>query len=329
MSEKLADVYRGEIVESRHYGDLTVVNHLGENIFSIGNPELLTYWRSCAKPFQLLPLIISGAVDKYKITSEELAVMAASHNGEKVHVKIVSNILNKIGATPADLLCGIHAPYDRQARELLYRNNQEISTLHNNCSGKHTALLAICRYYNWSTENYLSIEHPLQQLLLETVAVMAEVPQTEVMLGKDGCGVVVFGLPLSKMALAYYKLANPAALNDKQGRAARLVTDAMEKHPYLLAGRKRFNTGLMQVTKRKFTAKFGAEGVFCIGVHNGPGIAVKIGDGNKRALPPVVVELLKQLKILNAKELESLKDYHYPVVKNHRGEVVGKIVADY
>lgn len=325
MPEVLAKVYRSNLVESIHYGDLAIVDKYGNNVTSIGNSDYITYWRSAAKPFQALPVIFSGAAEKYGLEKEELAIMGASHNGEKEHVEVVEGILNKIGLDKSALLCGIHSPYHKPTAKLLYRSGEDPSELHNNCSGKHAGLLTLCQYYGWSIEDYLKPEHPVQQLILDVISEITDYPREKIYLGIDGCGVVVFGLPIKNMSYAYARLANPETLPEKYQEAAKIITKSMEDHPFFVAGSDRFNTKLMEVSKNKLVAKMGAEGVFCIGVHGDVGITLKISDGNSRAVPPVIVEILSQLGILNEKEIEQLQKYHKPDVLNNHKDKVGYI----
>jgi len=319
--ELLAEVYRGELVESCHYGHI-VVDQSGETRAVAGKGDQVTYWRSAAKPFQLLPVICSGAADKYGITERELAVMAASHNGEKMHVQTVQGILDKLGLDESALLCGIHPPFHRATARSLIQQGLEPSRLHNNCSGKHAGLLTICRYNDWTLDDYDRPEHPVQRLILQTISEITGIQTDKIILGVDGCGVVVFGLPLDRMAYAYARLANPATLPAYYREAAVRITTSMEKYPELVGGSGRFNTELMKVTGNKLVAKTGAEGVFCIGIHGDTGIALKIADGNRRAIPPVIIESLAQLGQLTDDELERLKPYQYPdVINNHRARV--------
>ncbi len=329
MAEILANVYRGDLIESNHYGNLAVVAKSGQNIAGVGNSQQITYWRSAAKPFQALPVVFSGAADRYGIGDEELAIMAASHNGEEQHVEIVKGILDKIGLDESFLLCGIHSPYHKPTAKQIIRSGNEPGRLHNNCSGKHAGILTLCQYYGWSLEDYLEAEHPVQQLFLGVISEVTDYPEAKIHLGVDGCGVVVFGLPLENMALAYARLADPESLSTRYQEAAGKIARAMVDNPGLVAGTDRFNTDLMKVTGDRLVAKMGAEGVFCIGVNKQMGIAVKIADGNRRAIPPVIVETLHQLDILSEKELDELEKYHIPRVLNNHRRKIGFIEPDF
>ncbi len=325
MSEYIADVYRSNLVESRHRGDVAVVDPDGKLKYFSGNPDNQTYLRSAAKPFQILPVINSGAADFFNFTKQEIAVMSASHNGEEKHIKTIREILEKIEVSEEKLNCGIHDPYFKKAAHKLYLDGNKPTDIHNNCSGKHAALLALCKFKDWDLDNYLAKEHPVQQLMLTTISEVSDIKRTDIYLGEDGCGVVVFGLPVKKMAYAFARFANPDYLPNKYKEAAQRITKSINDHPDMIAGTKRFNTDLIEVVGDKLTGKIGAEGVFCFGLYNGPGVSVKVEDGNSRALPPVVIDILKTLDYLTEEELSQLQRYVRPVVKNHHDHEVGYI----
>jgi len=325
MSEYIADVYRSNLVESRHRGDVAVVSPTGTLKYYSGNPEKNTYLRSAAKPFQILPVINSGAADFFNFTKQEIAVMSASHNGEEKHVKTVKEILNKVGISEDKLNCGIHDPYFKKAAHKLYLNGNKPSEIHNNCSGKHAALLALCKFNEWDLDDYLKKDHPVQQLMLTTISEITETKKEDIFLGEDGCGVVVFGLPVHKMAYGFARLANPDSLPNRYKEAAQRINKSIKDHPNMIAGTKSFNTDLIEVMGDKLTGKMGAEGVFCFGLYNGPGVSVKVEDGNSRAVPPVVIDVLKKLNVLSQEELEKLKKHERPIVKNHHKHEVGYI----
>ncbi len=327
MSQKLVEVARGELVECVHRGYVAVTDLEGNILYKLGDPNHVTYFRSAAKPIQALAVFESGAVDKYKFTDEEIAIFCASHAGEEQHTQMVSKILEKIGVDEGFLQCGVHAPLNKETCIELYKRGKKPESLHCNCSGKHSGMLAAAKAWGFSLENYRDINHPLQQQMLQLVADFAEVEKQEIIVGVDGCGVPVFGLPISRMALAFAKLSKPhKCLKQERMEAVKRITSSMIKHPQLIAGIKRFDTRLLEVTKGKLIGKVGAEGVFCVGLMNqGIGIAVKVEDGNPRALWPSVVHVLKQLKVLDAREIEQLKNFYPIKLKNFHKEVVGEI----
>jgi L-asparaginase II len=331
MSDILIKIYRGNLVENIYRGDITIVDGKGNSIFSVGESRKITYWRSSAKPIQVIPVIYSGAADRYKLTDKEIAIMASSHSGEEKHIKLIYNILVKIGLDEKALLCGIRPPIHKPTAKYLYKNKIKISPIYNSCSGKHVAQLALCQYYGWRINDYYKLEHPVQQMILEIIAKVTGYPKEEICLGIDGCGVSVFGLPIKNMSYAYARIVNWKLLFPEYRQAAKRIFLSMVKYPEIVGGIDRFDTDLMRVSEGKLLAKSGADGVFCIGVQNenGMGITIKMESGNMKFLPPVVIRILNQLKILPKEKLNQLEK-HYPLwMKNCHNERVGKFVSDF
>jgi len=324
-------MYRNKLVESIHRGDVAIVNENGKDLYKYGDINKITYWRSAAKPFQTLPLIFTGTAQKYSFTEKELAIMAASHSGEPAHTRVIKTILDKIGLDESYLKCGVHSPLHKKTAKELLKAGKKPGPVHNNCSGKHCSLLALCKYHDWPLTTYYEKSHPVQKLIIKTISDITKVSVNNIYYGEDGCGVIVFGIPVRNMAYAYARLANPNSLPVKYRKAARIMASCMEKYPRMVGGTGRFNTDLMNVTGNKFVAKSGAEGVFCIGVHGKMGITVKIEDGNKRAIPPVILQILSQLGIISAADIkkQKLEKYQKPSVINNLGHEVGKIVPEF
>lgn len=187
MSEILVKVSRGGYAESLHRGSIAVVDNRGTLLDHVGDPDFSTFLRSCAKPFQALPVLESGAADHFQFTPAELACMCGSLNGQDYQVQAVSGILSKIGLSEDDLQCGIHPPLHRPTARQLEEEGKKPRPIHHNCAGKHAGMLAVCVYYGWPTETYPRIENPVQQSILETVSRMTEIPREEVKIGIDGC----------------------------------------------------------------------------------------------------------------------------------------------
>lgn len=326
MSEKLVEVVRGNLVESLHRGDLAVVDYTGRMLYSVGEPRTkVSFIRSASKPVQAIPILTSGAADRYQFTDCELAVFCASHSAEPVHVNTVLSILEKVGLTQSALQCGSHLPFNKEAANELLRNQQEASEVHCNCSGKHSGMLALAQHMGWDVSNYLQVEHPVQQAMRQSMATFAGMDKDDIAIGIDGCGVPVFGLPVYNMALAWAQLTRPEQLDDANASAAKRITAAMTACPTLVAGTGRLCTGLMTHLNGRLVAKSGAEGVYCAGIlEQGIGIAVKIEDGNGRATGPAVIDTLRQMGFLTDTDLANLKEFHNPTTYNHRRDVVGE-----
>ncbi|MBS4029909.1 MAG: asparaginase [Clostridiales bacterium] len=326
MSEILVHVTRGGMMESIHRGDLAVVDTGGNLVFSIGNPQLKTYWRSAAKPFQVIPMVEAGGMERFGFTGEELAVMTSSHGGEERHVAVIQSMLNKLKRTALDLECGPSPPmYQRAANEIL-KAGGTFSTLTNSCSGKHCCMMALAEMRELDIAGYSQVIHPVQHETLRTVSDVTGLFPKDIQLGIDGCGVPVFGLPLYNMAIAYAHLGKPDSFPEVRKEAMGTVAAAMTANPYFVAGTGRLDTELMEVTRGRILAKLGAEGVYCLSVMGeGIGMALKIEDGNTRAIDPVIIEVLKRMNLLSAEEFDSLHERWEVKVRNHRKETVGMI----
>lgn len=328
QSEVIAVAYRGDFEESRHYGSIAVVDGEGRLLYSRGDPERLTFLRSAAKPFQALPLIETGAYAAFAFTLDELAVMCASHSGEDMHVERVLSVLRKIGLTEESLQCGVHAPFHKPTVRRLLETGEKIGPARNACSGKHAAMLAVCRYQGWDTAGYLELAHPVQQLMLKTVAELTGYPAEAIRTGRDTCGVPVFAVPLKNMALGYARLAGAGEFSKERRQAIALIQEAMARHPELIAGTGRFTTALLKVAGGALIAKDGAEASFGVGsIPRGIGIAVKIEDGSDRALAPVVVRILAELDLLDNRALAELAPFKVHELKTWGGVSAGRLEA--
>ncbi|MCY0901121.1 MAG: asparaginase [Firmicutes bacterium] len=327
----LAELWRGGYLESAHCGHVAVVGEDGELIAHAGDPHRLVFARSAWKPFQALAVVESGAVDAFGFTDAELAVCAASHHAEDIHVQAVSSMLQKLGMTEADLRCGAHAPYSAQAAAALLRSGRDPSQLHSNCSGKHTGMLAAAKQMGADASGYLALDHPVQQYVFDAVCDVTGMNRAEVAVAVDGCGVPVFGVPLAALARAYACLADPDLAPSSRRKGLRRVRDAMMAHPEMVSGTDRFNTRLMQAGAGEIVAKLGAEGVFGIGLVRRAGqaraFAVKVQDGASRAVEPAVCRVLQELAALDAGRQDALSEFAFPVLRNVAGTVVGKVVS--
>ena len=338
IAEPLVEVKRGSITESRHRGHIVVVDPEGNIITSLGTPENVTYLRSSAKPFQAIPLLTTGAADRFDFTDREVALACGSHNGEPIHTELARSMLKKIGLGPEALHCGAHEPYGAEAALELRTRGEEPNVLHNNCSGKHVGMLAVALHLGAPIENYESPENPVQKAIADVVSQFSGVPVTDLAVGVDGCAAPVFGMTVKAMALAYAHLVSPPASFDKKTRdACERIVRVMSAYPELIGGTShRLDTEVMRAAPRRVVSKVGAEGVYTAGVKpseewpHGLGVALKIEDGDdKRARPTVVLELLRQLGVLRDESLEAVAKYAFYPLLNRRGDVVGEVRASF
>jgi len=327
MPEILAKVYRGDTVESVHYGSVAVVDSKGRLVYTAGDPKFFTYLRSSAKPFQTIPLIESGAAEHFDFSTKELAIVSGSHNGEKIHVDTVKKILKKVGLSEKYLKCGTHTPLYYTAKNITPKPTQKFSVLQHNCSGKHAGMLALSKYKGYNPKNYIDPKHPMQKMILKAVAEICEYPQDKIKIGIDGCSAPNFALPLSNMALGFARLVSS---NSNHRDSLKVVLNSMRKYPEMVSGQGRLDYILANVTNGKVVSKAGAEALQCFGiVGENLGVAVRILDGNIRANGCVVAEVLRQLGILSKADLKKMEKFAYPKIKNWSGLEVGYIKADF
>lgn len=334
QSEILAKVIRGETIESIHRGHLIVTDGAGETLFSLGEPETVTFFRSSAKPFQAFPFLTSGSADRFGFAEDEIALACGSHSGEKYHVELARKMLERIGLTEKDLRCGAHLPFDEERAEEILRSDGNPTELHNNCSGKHAAMLALAKHLGADLSDYENIENPVQKEILKAVAKFTDVPVDEIKLGIDGCAAPNFAVSVRAMAQSFARLVYPPADFDEETReACRRIVSAMISYPEMIGGTRRLDTLLMQAANRQLISKIGADGVYVAGVLPSPrwkkglGIAFKIEDGeDKRARPVVAIELFKKLGIFGEDALSELSPLP---LKNRRGDVVGRVEASF
>lgn len=337
--EPLVEVRRGSITESRHRGHIAAVDSEGTVCAFLGEPKLVTYLRSSAKPFQALPLVASGAADHFGLTERELAVACASHNGEPIHTETVAGILRKIGLDASALKCGIHEPFSKEEARALRERGEQPGVLQNNCSGKHAGMLALALHLGAPVETYDRPDHPVQIMIGRTVAQFSGVPLEDIAVGTDGCGAPVFGISVRAMALMYARLvAPPKEFDERTREACTRIVSAMIECPELIGGgsatEQRLDTEMIRAGRGRLISKIGAEGVYTVGVLPsekwpvGLGLALKIEDGeDRRARPTVVIEALRQLGVLEGEALKMVEPYANFAILNHRGETVGEVRA--
>ena len=302
------EIYRGKVLESRHTVHVAVVNANGQLVAQAGDPALITFWRSAAKPFQALPLVEDGVVARFGLTRQDLALACASHSSEPAQVALVREFLQRIGCSERHLMCGPHRPLSDAVAKDYEARGVRLIAVYSNCSGKHTGMLALAKHHGWPTEFYARVEHPVQQRCLKSVSDYTDVPAKEIGVAVDGCGVACFALPLRQMALAYTRLDGP-------------VLEAMTIHPELIAGDGRPCTEMMRAHPGRVVAKVGAEGIYsALLIRESLGVALKVEDGHSVASALAIATVLSELG-LKPQPATLLKR----PITNSRGEIVGEM----
>jgi L-asparaginase II len=325
MATVLAEVRRGPLVECRHYGAVAVAAANGSLIARAGDPGLQTFFRSSAKPFQALPIVTSGAADAYGFTNAELAVCAASHNGEPIHLEVVAGLLSRLDLGDSYLQCGVVPPIDHDEAAKVATGQLAATPRHCDCSGKHSGMLAVCTLRGYPLDSYRDPDQPLQREILGVMADFLGLPAADIPLGTDGCGVPTFAAPVERIARAWALLTAPP---DPYREAARRVLDAMAAEPYMVAGRERICTDLMTLTGPSIVVKTGAEAVFCLALRERNwGVAIKVEDGNSRGMPVIVASVLQQLGLWDEATVAQFFARQSPQVRNNAGAVVGELRA--
>lgn len=312
----LVALRRDELVESVHRGRIAICDPSGEVVETVGDSEGYFYPRSALKPFQAMPLVLSGAADEFGLSEEELAIACASHRGEERHVEAVRSLLEKAGLSEDDLDNGAHPPIHDPSMDELIRRGEEFGKVHGNCSGKHAGMVAVCVHEGWDVGSYRKPEHPLQRWILSLIATACGVKEERIIVGGDGCGAPAFAMPLKSLATGFARLATGESLPDEIAAASLRLRDAMRNNPFMVSGTGGFDTRVME--KTDLVAKSGADGVWAAGRKEGWSIALKVSDGASRAVRPVVASVLKRRGI----EVESSSP---PVVRDLHGEEVGEM----
>ena len=322
----LIEVTRGELVESRHRGAVAILDAAGGVRHAIGDIDDPVFARSAIKPLQALPLVESGAADRYGLGAAELALACASHQGQPAHIERVTRWLASIGLGPDDLECGAHLPTDVPSAQALIRAGEAPTAVHNNCSGKHTGFLSTARHLGEATRGYIEAEHPVQQRITQVLAEMTGLDLTRAPRGRDGCGIPVIGLSLRGMAHAFARMADPKDLPAERRAASTCLLDAMAAESAMVDGTAGIAHAVMRVAGAAVRLKPGAEGVFCAALPQlGLGVALKIEDGTQRAAHLAMLTVLDRLGCFDEAQRMALHPYLSPHIRNVAGVDVGVV----
>ena len=319
----VVEVTRGAMVESRHLGAAAIMRPDGKVVESWGDIDAPVMARSAIKPIQAIPLVESGAADRFGLTDRQLSLACASHNGEARHVAAVRDWLAQIGLTEADLECGAHAPGRLPVFEQFIRAGVPLTQAFNNCSGKHTGFLTTAVHLGEPTRGYIRADHPVQKRIATVYGELGRFDPSRAPTGSDGCGIPTLGVPLRAMATAMAAMADPSHL--KQSRVAAIVRirAAISAEPFFMAGTGRFCTRINGALPGIVQIKTGAEGVYCGMLPTlGVGVALKIWDGAGRASEVAMARILHHLGVLDARHYA---DAINPPILNVVGARVGDI----
>ncbi len=295
-----------------------------------GDPGLVAFLRSSAKPFQAMAFLRRGLDATLALSDVDVACACASHEAQDKHVESARRILSAGGNAESDLRCGTHAPARKDLEARIARGEIALSPLHNNCSGKHAAMLAVCRAEGWPTVTYTEPDHPLQRENLATLAAFAGVATSDITVAVDNCTVPTFALPLRVAARAFARLLEPADLPDDLADAAGRAVKAMTSRPDMVGGDGRLDTTLMELTRGRLVVKTGANGFHAIAGRppaGGPalGFAMKLaGAESENQKAPVTIACLAAVGLLSEDEATTLLARHSSAQLSCRGAVVGR-----
>lgn len=297
----IGHVLRGGVVDNVHRGALVIADTKGSVVSAVGDPMRRAFIRSAGKPLQALALIERGGAERYGLTPEEIAIVCASHSGGPAQVAAVRSVLAKAEIPEEALQAG--------------------SGIKDNCSGKHSGMLALAKMLGHPLESYCSRDHDIQGLILQAVSEMCGLPKEEIGVAIDGCGAPIFVMPLLNMATGYARLANPDGLTDARAEACRKIVAAMQAHPEMVGG-----LDLRPFTNHKIVAKSGASGCYCLGLlQRGAGFAMKVADGSSTPVHAACFEFLRRNGYVTPEEHEALLAQCSPIVRNRRNDVVGRL----
>lgn len=328
-AEVLVEESRAGLIENVHFGMICGVNERLETTFHVGDDHHYTYYRSAAKPIQALPVFLSDIITKYGLTREEAALFTASHRGEPYHIAALESMLKKLPVHEDELFCPCSYPLNAKPREDMIWANKVKRRLYHNCAGKHMGFVAVCRELGYPVEGYWEVDHPLQQQILMILSSLSELSISEIVVGKDGCGVPVFAIPLKNMAASYLKLACPDLIEDPLlQKAVRDMTSVMNEYPLMVASDKFICSALLQ--DQNIVAKGGAQGVYCFGLRNQRiGYALKVLNGSEEVWPNIVASILEQIDYDNRDTIARLRAMKPSVIMNDSGDAVGEITEKF
>jgi L-asparaginase II len=320
----LVDVARGPLVESQHAGALAVCDARGGVVIALGDVGRGVFPRSAVKALQALPLIETGAADRYGLTDAEISLACASHLGEPAHVATARGMLEKAGRDEPCLECGAHWPGGEEAAHALAARGEKPSQLHNNCSGKHAGFICTACAEREEPSGYVRPVHKVQRRIRAALEEIAGVAMDERAMAVDGCSIPTYATPLSALARAFARFGSGETFDPTRAAAARRIRAAVAAEPFMVRGTGRFDTVAMGALGERVFVKTGAEGVYCGAVpERGLGVALKCADG--RAAEAAMACVIGALLDLDADQRAVIDRARSPVLRNWKGVEVGRL----
>jgi len=314
----LIEVTRGLLVESEHRGAVAISDTRGRLLLALGDVARPVFARSSVKSLQCVPLIESGAAERFGFGDREIALACASHGGSDRHVAVASAMLERIGLAETALGCGAHMPMGETAARALVARGERPSQLHNNCSGKHAGMLATAVHLGEPLDGYWSPTHPVQARVRDVLVSLTGLPLGADVMAIDGCAVPTWAVPVSALARLFAVVVTGEGVAPPRQQALRRILEACWREPDMVAGPGRADSVLMQRLAGRVFLKTGAEGVYCGGFPElGLGFALKIDDGTKRASAGAAMALVERF----LPEARGLVDKR--IMRNWRGDVIG------
>ncbi len=326
MENFSANFIRANTVESSHKYKILVKNLNGKTIISSKNENDFVYPRSSIKIFQAIPFMESNPVKHFKLNSKQLALACSSHRGEYFHIKELESWKKKIGIVNSDLQCGIHYPLNSKSSERLFRLNKYANQIHNNCSGKHLAMLTTCIISNYIKNKYLDFYHPHQLRIRKVFEKFSNKQIVKKNFGIDGCSAPQYSFKIKDIVKMVSNLNKSYNDNFHFSNEVKLLVNSIICNPRFIGGSDSLDSRIMEITKKNIFCKGGAEGVFLFTeLKKGLSGIVKVIDGNDRAIPYIVYSLFKKLKIMNENQLRALKKIYSFKLNNHANINIGAI----
>lgn len=310
--ELLIKITRGNNTETLHNGWICVLDKNKKVVYKKGDINNIAFLRSTAKAIQAVPVIDY----KINVTQNELAIMCASHTGSSRHINLLKEIQRKFNLNINHLQCGIHQPLDDSEKRRLIKEDLPSNVLHNNCSGKHLGMLAVCKKNNWETSNYLDPKHPLQKFIFNQVKEFSEAKKIDIAI--DGCSAPTFAMPIVNIAKLFSNFTNV--------KSSIQIINAIKCNPYIIGGKGQIDSEIIKASNSKLISKVGADGIIIV-AFNGNCAVVKIADGSQKARSIVILSLLKKLGWLKENNIRNsgLNKLFDLNVKNLSNKTVGEI----